>query len=178
MASGSAPSTEAATPRGQGARPEAKMLERTRPSVADPGAGSTAASIAEGGSGNRRAGTGVPKSLPDTSKWLQKPFAFGKKGLWERWYEYPPSPDDDLPDEVRKQIRWSTVGTKTYWYVSKGSLSEIIHNKVKVDAANPPPDDDEVCPPTELESEDEPDAEPGILPVVDIMDVPLVELFG
>ena len=169
---------------GPGARraTEPKLIEPARPST--------------------KAGTGLDEVRPqaaapvkvvsggDRRKWVQSRFAYGKKGLWEKWYEYPPEPQDDLPDEVRKQIRWSIVGSKTYWYVSKGSLSEIIHNKVGLPDASistppavAPPvavgiHADEVLTPTELESEDEPEARPETRPPASILDTPLVELFG
>ena len=95
-------------------------------------------------------------------------FAYGKTGLWERWYTYPPEPDW-LPADVYLRVKSVRIKFTTYWFVSKPGPFVHIENKIPLPVVpavvlqqmlspKPPfevPPETEVLTPTELESEDE-----------------------
>jgi hypothetical protein len=116
------------------------------------------------------------KSSPSSeSKHIPREFRYGKKGLWEKWFEYPPEPDW-VPADVYERVRCCRIQHRTYWYVSKVVKGEFINNKVPLPIIPPvvaqqmllprpqvaQPDPAEECSPTEIESDDDDAVIPGL----------------
>jgi len=117
------------------------------------------------------------KSSPSSeSKHIPREFCYRKKGLWDKWYEYPPEPDW-VPADVYERVRCCRIQHRTYWYVSKVVPGEFINNKVPLPVVPPvvvqqilssrplvaQPDPAEECSPTEIESDDDDAMNPGLL---------------
>jgi hypothetical protein len=129
------------------------------------------------------------KRNPGFVKSRNQRFEFGKLGLWEAWYNFPPQ-RDWLPPAVFERVRSVRIKYQTYWYVKPAEPIEHIDNKLRRPVAAPlvvvvaplvaPPEaeDDSVCSPTLTESEDEAEiiesSSDDDVEMISIMDIPLL----
>ena len=114
-------------------------------------------------------------------------FEFGKLGLWEAWYNFPPE-RDWLPPDVFERVRAVRIIFQTYWYIQKPN--ETIDNKIRKlpgvaplvvpPEAEVPPEAD-FCSPTAstlTESEDEAQlievSDDEVEMLISMMDTPLL----